>query len=405
MYKDLTYKVSDSILSIGKGGVTMKILKICAEGINIFKDKVEIDFYAEQRVFRDNTEMLTNLFGGIYTNNVLSIVGINASGKTSLLKMISFAMEILNGHSLNNASNKDIISNSENAKFEIYFYDEKIGVCKLSSCIEIDKSINLEKRYIFKEEKLWYKNKSKIISKKDLFSFDDCCLFKIRDNQEEYLQDDVSIAISVTKNNRLFIRDLVSYTNINLLHLIGNFPNELITFLDPSIEFIRYDSKTDEVKLKFYNKEVISIANPLLCEKYLSSGTVKGINVFLNAMMVFSQGGYLIVDELENHFNREIVATLLRFFTNANVNKNGATLIFSTHYSELLDEFDRSDDIYIVRNIGGITVQKLSSILKRNDIKKSEAFKSDYLDGTVPSYDAYINLKEAMMHKKIKEVI
>lgn len=86
----------------------------------------------------------------------------------------------------------------------------------------------------------------------------------------------------------------------------------------------------------------------------------------------------------------------------ATVNTNGATLIFSTHYSELLDEIDRNDNIYIVRNRGGITTQKLCEILKRNDIKKSDAFKSDFLEGTVPSYEAYINLKNAIINGKVK---
>lgn len=120
-------------------------------------------------------------------------------------------------------------------------------------------------------------------------------------------------------------------------------------------------------------------------------------------MMVFEEGGYLIVDEIENHFNHEIVATLTRFFMNKLVNKNGATLIFSTHYSELLDEFDHNDGIYIVRNKNGIYAQKLSEILQRNDIKKSEAFESHFLGGTVPTYDSYIQLKEAIISGKIRE--
>ena len=32
------------------------------------------------------------------------------------------------------------------------------------------------------------------------------------------------------------------------------------------------------------------------------------------------------------------------------LNKNGGTLIFTTHYPELLDEYDRNDGICIVRN-------------------------------------------------------
>ena len=79
------------------------------------------------------------------------------------------------------------------------------------------------------------------------------------------------------------------------------------------------------------------------------------------------------------------------------VNQHGATLVFSTHYSELLDEFERNDGIYIVRNTGGITAENLSNILKRNDIKKSEVYDSDFLKGTVPAYESYIALKKVLM--------
>ena len=110
-------------------------------------------------------------------------------------------------------------------------------------------------------------------------------------------------------------------------------------------------------------------------------------------------GGYLIVDELENHFNHEITSTLIRFYMDPRVNYQGATLVFSTHYPELLDEFDRNDNIYIVRNRQGITADNLSTILKRNDIKKSEIYQSDFLEGTVPAYDAYMDLKKALIRR------
>ena len=45
-------------------------------------------------------------------------------------------------------------------------------------------------------------------------------------------------------------------------------------------------------------------------------------------------------------------------------------MIFTTHYPELLDEYDRNDGISIVRNRKSITVENLSKFLKRNDIKK-----------------------------------
>ena len=75
-------------------------------------------------------------------------------------------------------------------------------------------------------------------------------------------------------------------------------------------------------------------------------------------------------------------------------------MIFSTHYAEILDEFERNDSIYIVRNRNGITAENLSTILKRNDIKKSEAYESGFLEGTVPMYDAYMELKKSIIRSR-----
>ena len=57
---------------------------------------------------------------------------------------------------------------------------------------------------------------------------------------------------------------------------------------------------------------------------------------FTLAQEVLKDGGYLIVDEVEDHFNKEIVNTLIRFFMDRKINKNGGMLIFSTHYPVLL---------------------------------------------------------------------
>ena len=109
---------------------------------------------------------------------------------------------------------------------------------------------------------------------------------------------------------------------------------------------------------------------------------------------MLQSGGYLLMDEIENHFNKEIVTTLIRFFMDSHFNKNGGTLIFTTHYPELLDEYDRNDGIYLVRNCNGITVENLSGILIRNDIKKSEIYQSGVIEGTTLAYETYIHLKK-----------
>ncbi len=381
----------------------MKILKLTIEGLPHFKDVLDIDFVAKQRVDDADKERLCNLFTNIYVNKAISFVGINASGKTTILKAISFVMKMLNNESINNIQSKTILDdiNGEQQVIITSFFFDGTYVNKLESFIgkEVNASDGNEK-LIIRDEKLWSKEISKIKTKKSLFDFDDSDLKEKRDINEQYLMDDVSIIVAENKkkNTSIFIRDMLEWTDHNILNVLGRFPKELLTFLDPGIEYLECNLKEKKVdiRLKFYGNEEIVINNPRILENYLSSGTIKGLGVFMSAAFAFAEGGYLIVDEIENHFNREIVATLIRFFIDRKVNKKNATIIFSTHYSELLDEFDRNDSIYIVRNKEGISAENLSNALKRNDIKKSEVYDSDYIGGTVPSYEAYMSLKKVL---------
>lgn len=385
----------------------MKLLKLTLEGLPHFNSILNIDFVAQQRVDDDDKERLYNVFSKIYVNQVISFVGINASGKTTILKTISFVMKMLNNESINNSQSKEIFNDLEYNQQVIvtsYFCDET-SVYKLVTSIgkEINNLDGSEKLVIL-DESIWSKGINKIKTKKSIYEFKDSDLKEKRNQEEQYLLDDVSIIVAINKKNDkgFFVRDMLEWTDHNMLNVLEKFPKELLTFLDPTIEYLvcSVKEKKVDIRLKFYGKEEVVINNPRALENFLSSGTIKGLGVFMSALFAFIEGGYLIIDEIENHFNREIVATLIRFFMDSKVNKSGATLIFSTHYSELLDEFDRNDGIYIVRNRGGIMAENLSNVLKRNDIKKSEVYDSDYLGGTVPAYEAYMALKKVLINVK-----
>lgn len=385
----------------------MKILKIEVNGLPDFENKLEICFMAQQRVSADDKDKLVNVFSNIYVNKVVSFVGINASGKTTILKTISFVMKMLNNQSINNIQSRVILNDmgeDDQVVITTFFYDGS-NVNKLETYIgkEISEMDGSE-RFVIRDEILWSKGTSKVEAKKNIFQFSDVDLKKKRDKEEQYLMDDISIIVAENKkrNSSIFIRDMLEWTDHNIINVLGRFPRELLTFLDPSIEYLEctFKERKVDIRLKFYGKDEVVINSTKILENYLSSGTIKGLGVFMSAIFAFSEGGYLIIDEIENHFNREIVATLIRFFMDAKVNKNDATLIFSTHYSELLDEFDRNDGIYVVRNKAGISAENMSEILKRNDIKKSEIYDSDYLGGTVPAYEAYMALKKVLLAVK-----
>ncbi len=384
----------------------MKILKIAFSGLPLVKDKGEIDFTASQRV-KDDDELsflFKNGKNGYYSNNVISFIGLNASGKTSILKILSFAFSLLNNEPLNNTKYLELfdgLKEEGEAIFEVCFLSSN-AIYFLTTTIA-----RKEKKLFITHESLKEKSCKSIKKKNDLFNRNNAKTIMERKDNEAFLSDDVSIMIAFNKQHQdkvLYI-DMLKYTNENHLALSENCPVELIAFFDPSIEYINVQQagKDKIISLKFHKKPEIKLNRINDVERYLSSGTIKGINLFLSAFEAFLNGEYLLIDELENHFNHEIVSTLLRFYMNNKINVAGATLLFSTHYAELLDQFKRNDCIYVVRNINGIFIENLSKILKRNDIKKSDAYQSDFLKGTAPQYGAYIALKNKLLMDGVKQ--
>ena len=379
----------------------MKILRITAQGLPLFKEDLDICFYAQQRVSENDKNNLYNMIENYYHHSACAFIGINASGKTSVLKVVNLALSIIKNEPINHAETKSILGGAKKATICTCFYDKRKYVCCLETEITAKKSKTGEYMYSILSEKLWEKPIASVRSKKYLTDFAGMKPTAIRNQDEIYLPDDVSFIIAHNKklNATVEVFSLLSYTNINVLPFTEDIPLEVIAFLDPTIEklcFEQVEGKTF-IHLKFKNEEEIILNNAVDLEQYLSTGTIKGIITFSMVKEVLQSGGYLLVDEIENHFNKEIVTTLVRFFMDSRFNKNGGTLIFTTHYPELLDEYDRNDGIYIVRNCNGITVENLSYILTRNDIKRSYAYQSGFLEGTTPTYEAYIRLKESLI--------
>ena len=341
----------------------MKILRITAQGLPLFKKDLDICFYTQQRVCEEDKDSLYRLTDNYYLHSACAFIGINASGKTSVLKVISLALNIVKNEPINHVEAKSILGGAKNVTIRTYFYDKRSYVCCLETVIAAKKSKTVE--YVY-----------------------------------SILSDDVSFIIAHNKkaNDTVEIFSLLSYTNVNVLPFTEDIPLEVIAFLDPTIEKLCFEQTEGKtfIHLKFKDEEEIILNNAADLEQYLSSGTIKGIITFSMVKEVLHSGGYLLVDEIENHFNKEIVTTLVRFFMDSRLNKNGGTLIFTTHYPELLDEYDRNDGICIVRNRNGITAENLSYILKRNDIKKSDAYQSGFLEGTTPAYEAYMRLKKSL---------
>ena len=120
----------------------------------------------------------------------------------------------------------------------------------------------------------------------------------------------------------------------------------------------------------------------------LSNGTIMGCELVERSIAALNAGGYLIVDEMETGLNRALVGTVIELFASPVTNPKGATLLFSTHYPELLDILRRKDNVFIlVRDEHYKTeVVKYSDRIGRIENKKSDVVINNVVKGSMPKY-------------------
>lgn len=216
----------------------MKILRITAQGLPLFKDDLDICFYSKQRVSDDDKDSLYKMEGNYYLNLACAFIGINASGKTSALKVINLALNIVNNEPINHVDSRYILLGTEKATITTYFYDNRKYICCLETVITAKKAKTENFIYSILSEKMWEKPLSSVNSKKYLTDFTGIEPIKIRKTDEEFLPDDISLIISHNKktNDTVNVLSLLSYMNVNVLPFTEEIPLEVIAFLDPTIE-------------------------------------------------------------------------------------------------------------------------------------------------------------------------
>ena len=379
------------------------ILRSEIDGLTLFKDKkVMFDLVAEKNVTEDdvlngNVMRIDDLIDKL---NTIALVGSNATGKTTQLRLIKMVISVfLALDSLNEFEN--LADQFEDTfRFTNYFYNAKT-LYKVESAVKK----TTDGDFAFIEETIYSKKVYPSHKKSELFNFD---LTKrgqqellrrssLPDEITAFLRDDDTIFSTIVRkimNNKVqdIVIDEIDMTNKNKLTTKEKIPVEYIKYFDPSIESIRILSKDvpsekKNVEVTFKNDSIIQV--PLIeLSNYLSSGTIKGINLFIDIEKTLKNGGYLIIDEIENHLHKSIMMNIIQLFANS-LNKNGGTLIFSTHYSEIIDMVPRTDMIYVAtKEENLIQFKKMSQGLgdeDRNDKKKSEVLLSGKLSNT-PTY-------------------
>jgi len=376
----------------------VRILQVSYRNLPLFQDGTfAFNFMAMDRVA--DKEQVFQIKDSIYTQKLESIIGINASGKTSSLKLLYLAMSvILRNTSLNDQSllGRELLR--DDTEMVVTFLCD--DTCwQLHSIIGVDDSNDGIKNLYYKEEYLYSKPWKIIRSKREPLHFTDKELEQYPPKQRSKMSketlsmipQDTSISLSVTRESSTTISQMIVFTNINFPIMEGNPNPAILHAFDPTLDEFNTKSTDDgfSYTVRFKNdSKSKKISSPFSLENIISSGTIKGRNLIYLIQRTLMTGGYLIVDELENHMNKELIRMITDIFKDPAINPHGACLIFSTHYAEVLDFIDRKDSIYITRRKDdGIELANYSQLVNRNDVKKSEVILSNIIKGTAPLYE------------------
>ncbi len=399
-----------------------RVLRVTINGLTLYEENsFSVNFTNLRKAhLESNAENLHYLFSSVSAHRVLAFAGINSSGKTMTLKSIGWLL----GFYLCNTSVNTILKAIPGIERVISFPLETTihfliegKVYFIRSYIVQDDNKN---RLVFSEEEVFSRKVSSRVTKENLFNLDFydsvTSRSRIQPIEKTYLEDDKSIAKKyIPRDDDSLIADLSLLTDRNTFEIDSfDLDPSIYKYLDPSLEYIKLKDSWDSslpMKDKLYSVKFVGSDEILLTKKeiyaILSSGTRKGLHIFSTIKEVFENGGYLIIDEIENHFNKSIVLDILKLFRSKKSNPKAATLIMSTHYTEILDDFDRDDSILILSKSHSkrrIICRNMAEILERSDIKKSDIyFSNTYNIGTAINYDDFMNLYNYFQRKSIEK--
>ena len=391
----------------------MHILGIKVSGYRMLKDNFTIDFRTKAKVdpeFEYEDEVM-NLLPKIDYPRTTIFSGANASGKTTILRLISLCLTIaVNG--MCRYHKHDFTNEAIDLEFVFEMNGELMKyhgiINKPMGIVPSPEAFNY---CSFSKEELYKRSSELKLKKDDIFdNFD--VLFKTRKDFSTgailphlsicgilYPNDDYKkMAMYIGSAHSSSVREEMFYFNRFFL-LPDAIKTNILKILDDSIEDISLVSKEKGMySLKRFNQKA-KILDFVDLYNLLSSGTSRGIIIFSHAYFVMKFGGILIIDEVENSFHSSLVGDLIFLFNDEKINKNNATLIVSTHYSDVLNMLRRRDSIYICHKKDSvISVKNMYEYDIRTELSKSNLYDNNRFNNLV-NYETLMNFREAFNHE------
>ena len=340
----------------------MKLLRVKASHFKNCQDDTTIDLVAKSKKTTEDKEYeLQEIAEGLYVFSIGAFVGKNASGKTTALELLDCCYDILGKFGLENKH-----YSYEGVQLEIIFYHDAY-IYKYITSLKADST--LSNKATFANQHIYKKKYYK------------------------------------TKVNSLYADD--DFTELkNLGELPEDTASTFFVLKKKQVSAVFFDSEgmgADTYQMVFKLLKTYHIRNVerVLSDKellhMLSSGTTKGIILYTLVVASLQHGFDLLIDEADHIFHKTLVENMISLYLDKTVNKHGATLLFSTHYCEVLDLFNRQDNIWVCQADDRIAVKNMyESFGVRSGLLKSKQFYSNAFQ-TAVNYDELMNLKRKLM--------
>ena len=373
----------------------MKLLRVKASHFKNCRDDFTIDFIAQSKKTAEDKEYeLQEIADSLYVFNTAAFIGKNASGKTTAIELLDCCYSILGDFRLEGKK-----YSYENITLEMIFYHENY-IYRYRTVLHEDSALG--NKAIFSNQTLERKKYAKT-SIKNIYENDQ---FKPVSGIG-ILPEDTSIVFFVLKKKetravyfdsngegtdtyQLLFKAMKSYS------ISGEYLTNIIKIFDETIRGLeRIDDHN--YRLIYQDKEQVLSDKELIY--LLSSGTTKGLLLYILVVASLQNGFDLLIDEVENHFHKTLVENMISLYKDKTVNRKNATLIFTTHYCEVLDLFNRQDNIWISKSDGQVYLSNMYKDYNvRPELLKSRQFYNNAFQTSV-NYDELMNLK-----RKLKKV-
>lgn len=399
----------------------MRILAFDLKGLRLYdKGALRMILFAENRITNGSfTYRLQDTTSPLGIVTAIGISGINASGKTTDLRLLSLIINIARGTSLGAQRFTidpllDILEPTITARI---IFEESGEAWLLDATLRRadQNETTADSPLVFERERLCHytgKSLSKIRLKRTIDGNEESWLTvatrgvnksgdekELADDVKRFLPPDRSLTTGILRTKKTMVT--ICLQNPLQMSIPVTPPPQVVRLFDPTIEHLEVSDH--QFHIKFRNEKVERDCDPSQAMAMISAGTFRGTSLAQYAIETLTQGGYLLFDKIENSINKQLVFAIIDLFSSPATNPNGAVLVFSTHYPELLDHFTRKDNIWFaVRHDNtGFQLVRYNELVTRGELKKSVQFMSGALQGTAPSA-ASIRALRSYVREKVR---